>query len=479
MNIPSGNINGTGQNTIMSTRQPSDTSFDLDVKAATGEVHCDIGNGTEWLTTTAKSTGVKVELGLPYQIVVVATEAGWKIYVNGNNKELKVEGGYEKAGIPLIWDATHTLQLGRLQASGFHFGGVLDEVSFYSTALSEARVKVHYLAGISTVTVTNPGRVGTPVGTETGLAIKAVGATSYAATPLPTGLTINSSTGIIEGKPTTEGTTAVKVTVKGAAEASAQTEFNWVVEESMVWPPVAKISTLETPETELSEGGKWLVNEGPEGIEGPGRVFSDGWSPPDNKGGNLVPPHSYGAYYKVKQFNEGAAAWTIVKPWIEAPSAEIPGGLDSCGLFVSYKPGEGGYSVNYGKASAEGTTRMQIVYQNFEGTRLAADTHIAGTETVEAYGNQLRNNKIRAWIKTSGFWRCTLVVTRAEMEALPAGYWRPEGFISIEALGKEGRGAKLYGWAKSEEAKEPVVAATGATPRAGHKHPAIRSGALA
>src|ERR1700722_19154256 len=71
----------------------------------------------------------------------------------------------------------------------------------------------------NTVTVTNPGTQTGTVGTAASLQIhatdSAAGQTlSYSATGLPTGLSINSSTGLISGTPTTAGTSNVTVTAK-------------------------------------------------------------------------------------------------------------------------------------------------------------------------------------------------------------------------------------------------------------------------
>src|SRR2546421_2034253 len=88
--------------------------------------------------------------------------------------------------------------------------------------------------GGNTVTVTNPGnRTGT-VGTATSLQIQASdsspGATlTYAASGLPTGLSINSSTGLISGTPSAAGTFAVTVTVTDNTNASGSTAFSWTI----------------------------------------------------------------------------------------------------------------------------------------------------------------------------------------------------------------------------------------------------------
>jgi hypothetical protein len=85
----------------------------------------------------------------------------------------------------------------------------------------------------NTVTVTNPGaRTGT-VGTSTSLQIQASDsaglALTYSATGLPTGLSINASSGLISGTPSAAGTFNVTVTAKDSTGASGSTSFTWTI----------------------------------------------------------------------------------------------------------------------------------------------------------------------------------------------------------------------------------------------------------
>jgi O-glycosyl hydrolase len=86
----------------------------------------------------------------------------------------------------------------------------------------------------NTVTVTNPGAQNTRLGTAASLQIQAsdsaAGQTlSYSAASLPTGLSINSSTGLISGTPTADGTFAVTVTVTDTTGASGTATFTWTI----------------------------------------------------------------------------------------------------------------------------------------------------------------------------------------------------------------------------------------------------------
>ncbi|MEO9236812.1 MAG: M4 family metallopeptidase, partial [Jatrophihabitantaceae bacterium] len=88
--------------------------------------------------------------------------------------------------------------------------------------------------GGNTVTVTNPGAKSGTVGTATSLQIVASDSASgqtltYSATGLPTGLSINSATGLISGTPTTAGTYTVVITVKDTTNATGTATFTWTI----------------------------------------------------------------------------------------------------------------------------------------------------------------------------------------------------------------------------------------------------------
>ncbi|MGH3380442.1 MAG: putative Ig domain-containing protein, partial [Actinoallomurus sp.] len=88
--------------------------------------------------------------------------------------------------------------------------------------------------GGNTVTVTNPGNQTSTVGTAASVQVHATDSASgqtltYSATGLPAGLSINASSGLISGTPTTAGTANVTVTAKDGTGASGSTSFTWTV----------------------------------------------------------------------------------------------------------------------------------------------------------------------------------------------------------------------------------------------------------
>jgi hypothetical protein len=86
----------------------------------------------------------------------------------------------------------------------------------------------------NTVTVTNPGAQSATVGVATSLQTHASDSASgqtltYTATGLPAGLSINASSGLISGTPTTAGTSTVTVTAKDTTGATGTASFAWTV----------------------------------------------------------------------------------------------------------------------------------------------------------------------------------------------------------------------------------------------------------
>ena len=89
--------------------------------------------------------------------------------------------------------------------------------------------------GSTTLTLNNPGNQTGTVGTAASLTLTASGGTtpySFSATGLPTGLSINSSTGTISGTPSASGTFTVNATVNDSASHTSSVSFTWTINPS-------------------------------------------------------------------------------------------------------------------------------------------------------------------------------------------------------------------------------------------------------
>ncbi|QMU80297.1 hypothetical protein GXW83_15410 [Streptacidiphilus sp. PB12-B1b] len=133
--------------------------------------------------------------------------------------------------------------------------------------------------GANTVTVTNPGNQTGTVGTAASLQISASDSASgqtlaYSASGLPAGLSINSSTGLVSGTPTTSGTSNVTVTATDTAGASGSQSFTWTVNPSSGGGCTAQ-QFLGNPGFETGSASPWTASSG---------VISDSASEPAHSG---------------------------------------------------------------------------------------------------------------------------------------------------------------------------------------------------
>jgi hypothetical protein len=100
--------------------------------------------------------------------------------------------------------------------------------------LATKSFSVNVGTGGNTVTVTNPGTQAGTVGKAASVQVhasdSATGQTlTYSASGLPPGLSVDSSTGLISGTPTTSGTYRPTVTVKDGTNASGSASFTWSI----------------------------------------------------------------------------------------------------------------------------------------------------------------------------------------------------------------------------------------------------------
>ncbi|MFC1404220.1 MULTISPECIES: putative Ig domain-containing protein [Streptacidiphilus] len=120
--------------------------------------------------------------------------------------------------------------------------------------------------GGNTVTVTGPGNQSGTVGTAVSLQISASDSGSstltYSASGLPAGLSINSSTGLISGTPTTAGTSSVTVTATDATGASGSASFSWTIATSGGGGGCTAAQLLGNPGFETGSASPWTASSG-------------------------------------------------------------------------------------------------------------------------------------------------------------------------------------------------------------------------
>ncbi len=138
---------------IVSTRQGglnAQGGFDIqNNQFGSGGIHGNIYGDNGEIISQAANSSLVLPLGQWTQIVYVVTPAGFTVYTNGT-----VTGSGATTGTAILWtggDGGNTLDIAGspiFQSGTFNYfyGGAIDELAIYSTALSADRVLAHYQA---------------------------------------------------------------------------------------------------------------------------------------------------------------------------------------------------------------------------------------------------------------------------------------------------------------------------------------------
>src|SRR5215469_4315002 len=244
--------------TMNCSNWPSTGEVDImeDVNALSevaGTLHCGTDPGGPCNETTGQGSGLRACSGCQtgyntYSVIVNRTNTSaesitWLL--NGNAYFTLNESTVGTSAWQAAVDHGFFIILDEAIGGGFP-NAICGCTSPSSATSSGGSMSVGYVAvytttggggGGHTVTVTNPGNQSGTVGTAVSLQVHASDSASgqtltYSATGLPAGLSINSSTGLISGTPTTAATSNVTVKATDTTGASGSAAFSWTISSS-------------------------------------------------------------------------------------------------------------------------------------------------------------------------------------------------------------------------------------------------------
>ncbi|WP_206300129.1 M4 family metallopeptidase, partial [Streptomyces mangrovisoli] len=225
------------------------------------DVHYSSGPANHMFYLLSEGSGSKVINGVTYNS---PTSDGVAVTGIGRDKALQI---WYKALTTYMTSTTNyaSARTAALSAAGALYGTSSAEYAAVGNAFAGIAVGGHITPPSSGVTVTNPGSQSSTVGTAVSLQISASstnsGSLSYAASGLPTGLSINSSTGAISGTPTTAGTYSTTVTVTDSTGATGTASFTWTVSSSGGGGTCTSSQLLTNPGFESGSTG-WTATSG-------------------------------------------------------------------------------------------------------------------------------------------------------------------------------------------------------------------------
>ncbi|MET9009933.1 M4 family metallopeptidase [Streptomyces olivaceoviridis] len=193
------------------------------------DVHYSSGPANHMFYLLSEGSGTKVINGVTYNS---PTSDGVAVTGIGRDAALKI---WYKALTTYMTSSTNYAgaRTAALNAAAALYGTNSTQYAGVGNAFAGINVGSHINPPSSGVTVTNPGSQSATVGTAVNLQIQASstnsGALTYSASGLPAGLSINSSTGLISGTPTTAGTSSTTVTVTDSTGATGTATFGWTV----------------------------------------------------------------------------------------------------------------------------------------------------------------------------------------------------------------------------------------------------------
>lgn len=249
---PKNTVNYPYSGNVLWQRSASNGGSLMYDSGSTTQVFAYAFNGSKYNTTPAAFTA--------------AQPTGFEI-----NSAIAISANGDQPGSGILWQVQH-FQNGNSVLRAFDAGNIHTELWNSSLYLDDKLAgKPHYapptisngkvyipttsnfvaVYGLINLTINQPANQQTVLGNTATLAIQAVDnnsdSLSYSATGLPTGLSIDSSTGIISGTANTAGVFTVSVTVNNSKETPQTVNFNWTVSATPTITPVAAQGTPLNP----------------------------------------------------------------------------------------------------------------------------------------------------------------------------------------------------------------------------------------
>ena len=196
------------------------------------DVHYSSGPANHMFYLLSEGSGTKVINGTTY---TSTTSDGVAVAGIGRAAALQI---WYKALTTYMTSSTNYAgaRTAALNAAAALYGTSSTQYAGVGNAFAGINVGSHITVPTTGVTVTNPGSQSSTVGTAVSLQVSASssnsGSLTYAASGLPTGLSISSSTGVISGTPTTAGNYSSTVTVTDSTGATGTASFSWTVSSS-------------------------------------------------------------------------------------------------------------------------------------------------------------------------------------------------------------------------------------------------------
>jgi len=193
------------------------------------DVHYSSGPANHMFYLLSEGSGTKVINGVTYNS---PTSDGVAVAGIGRAAALQI---WYKALTTYMTSSTNYAgaRTAALNAAAALYGTSSAQYAGVGNAFAGINVGSHITVPSTGVTVTSPGSQTSTVGTAVSLQIAASstnsGSLTYAATGLPAGLSISSSTGAISGTPTTAGSYSTTVTVTDSTGATGTASFTWTV----------------------------------------------------------------------------------------------------------------------------------------------------------------------------------------------------------------------------------------------------------